>query len=281
MNISDKDLLTKVSFLVKIERRAHFHLLEHLQEVQRRRLYADLGYSSMFKYLTRELKYSEGAAVRRVNTLRLSNKVPAVKKLIQSGELSLEVASKAQNFSQNLSPTKTKQILQKLKFKSNDEAKRILNDFTQGDTAAMPLRDIKKPISNSQTRVHLTLENKTLNLLEKFKAIKKFNSDEALLFLLNLGFEEIDSKIQITKNSKGTQGRSIPSNVKKEILKRSNYICEFKGCDEIKNLEFEHIIPFAKGGLHTLENIKLYCRTHNQRSAIKAFGQLKMDQYLN
>jgi len=281
MNISDKDLLTKASFLVKIERKSHILLLEHLQEVQRRRLYADLGYSSMFKYLTKELKYSEGAAVRRINTLRLSNKVPEVKKLIQTGELSLEVASKAQNFSQKLSPTVTKQIVQKIKLKSNDEAKRILIDITQGDTAAMPLRDIKKPISISKTRVHLTLDNYTLKLLEKSKAIKKLNSDEALLFLLNLGFENIDSNIQMTKKSKGTQGRSIPSKVRKEVLKRSNFVCEFKGCDEIKNLEFEHIIPFAKGGLHTIENIKLYCRTHNQRSAIKAFGQLRMDKYLN
>ena len=67
-------------------------VLRALAEVQHRRLYAERGYPSMFALLTKELKYSESAAMRRIEALRLSLTLPEVPKLIEEGELSLSVA---------------------------------------------------------------------------------------------------------------------------------------------------------------------------------------------
>lgn len=98
MKISDKKLLLKVKDLRSKEQRVQSLMLEHLQEVHKRRLYADLGYSSLFKYMVRELNYSEGAAGQRLGALRLVMKSPDARKLIESGELSLTVANDTQVF---------------------------------------------------------------------------------------------------------------------------------------------------------------------------------------
>lgn len=103
-DISDQKLLTQTKDLVKHERLTLEKVLEHLQEIQRRRLYADLGYSSLFKYLTKELKYSESAAVRRIQALKLLKKVPQVKKLIANGDLNLSVANQTQSLTKDVSP---------------------------------------------------------------------------------------------------------------------------------------------------------------------------------
>jgi hypothetical protein len=42
----------------------------------------------------------------------------------------------------------------------------------------------------------------------------------------------------------------------------------------MRHLQFEHVKPFAKGGKNAESNIKYYCRTHNQLTAMEQFEQI-------
>jgi len=44
-------------------------------------------------------------------------------------------------------------------------------------------------------------------------------------------------------------------------------------CAERTFLEFHHIVPYALGGLATVENISLRCRRHNQYEGELVFGR--------
>lgn len=61
--------------------------------------------------------------------------------------------------------------------------------------------------------------------------------------------------------------RLIPTEVKKEVWKRDKGKCVL--CDEIKNLHFDHDLPFSKGGTSlSAKNVRLLCIRHNlQKSA--------------
>lgn len=51
-NISNQDLMSRLDKLVRTERKLTHAILVHINEVESRRLYAEMGFDSMFKYLT-------------------------------------------------------------------------------------------------------------------------------------------------------------------------------------------------------------------------------------
>jgi hypothetical protein len=56
--------------------------------------------------------------------------------------------------------------------------------------------------------------------------------------------------------------RLIPSKIKKEVWKRDNGKCVI--CGSIKNLHFDHDLPFSKGGTSlTVKNIRILCEKCN------------------
>ena len=56
--------------------------------------------------------------------------------------------------------------------------------------------------------------------------------------------------------------RIIPSKVKQEVWKRDKGLCTM--CGSNKNLHFDHIIPWSKGGTSLMAvNVQLLCAEHN------------------
>jgi hypothetical protein len=71
--------------------------------------------------------------------------------------------------------------------------------------------------------------------------------------------------------------RYIPAEVKRGVYIRDRGRCTFVGqnglrCNERAFVEFEHVIPRAKGGKATMENTCLLCRSHNAYTAELQFG---------
>ncbi|HKW13245.1 MAG TPA: hypothetical protein VJS69_02045, partial [Candidatus Krumholzibacteria bacterium] len=68
--LSNDDLVRSLEQNVARERGMTIEVLHDLNEMERRRLHLDLGYSSLFDYCTRKLKYSSSAAARRIQAAR-------------------------------------------------------------------------------------------------------------------------------------------------------------------------------------------------------------------
>jgi hypothetical protein len=66
--------------------------------------------------------------------------------------------------------------------------------------------------------------------------------------------------------------------IRREVFQRAASKCE--NCGSQYALEIDHIHPQALGGSSEPENLRLLCRHCNQRAAIDAFGQQKMNFYL-
>ncbi len=62
--------------------------------------------------------------------------------------------------------------------------------------------------------------------------------------------------------------RLIPSEVKREVWKRDEGKCVI--CGDIKNLHFDHDLPFTKGGTSlSSKNVRLLCMKHNLQKSDK------------
>ena len=69
------------------------HILDHLDEIDRRGLALRRGFSSLFDYAVRELRFTDAAAQRRIQAMRLCRRHGWVRASLQSGELSMTSAA--------------------------------------------------------------------------------------------------------------------------------------------------------------------------------------------
>jgi 5-methylcytosine-specific restriction endonuclease McrA len=71
--------------------------------------------------------------------------------------------------------------------------------------------------------------------------------------------------------------RYVPSAVKRRVWERDGGQCTFvngtgQRCPERASIEFDHRRELARGGLATVDNVRLLCRAHNQYAAEQTFG---------
>jgi hypothetical protein len=70
--------------------------------------------------------------------------------------------------------------------------------------------------------------------------------------------------------------RYVPAKVRRAVWVRDRGRCKFEGaagrCGETGRLEFHHVVPYASGGLTTVENLELRCAAHNRYEAERCFG---------
>jgi 5-methylcytosine-specific restriction endonuclease McrA len=72
--------------------------------------------------------------------------------------------------------------------------------------------------------------------------------------------------------------RYIQMKVRHDLQLRDQAKCV--NCGSRKNLEPDHVQDFARGGSNEIENLRLLCRSCNQRHAIESYGLKKMSSYL-
>ena len=73
------------------------------------------------------------------------------------------------------------------------------------------------------------------------------------------------------------RGRYVPAQVRREVLRRDGRQCAFRSesgerCPSRTRLEFDHVVPVARGGETTAANLRLLCRAHNRHEADRVFG---------
>ena len=91
--LGDQQLLEQTRRLAANQRCLEVHILDHLDEIDRRGLALRRGFSSLFDYAVRELRLTDAAAQRRIQAMRLCRRHGWVRASLQSGELSMTSAA--------------------------------------------------------------------------------------------------------------------------------------------------------------------------------------------
>ncbi|MFO7914859.1 MAG: HNH endonuclease signature motif containing protein, partial [Candidatus Krumholzibacteriales bacterium] len=86
------------------------------------------------------------------------------------------------------------------------------------------------------------------------------------------------------KSNNLNRTRYIPRKVKDLVYRRDGGRCSFvskngRRCNSTWNLQYDHIVPFGKGGDNSPENLRLLCGRHNQLMAEKEYGAVHMKQF--
>ena len=317
--LSNDELHARTLTASSNEKSATLILLDHLAEVDRRRLFATMSYSSLWEYCRKELKYSESQSFERVNAMRLIVKVPEVKKELEAGNLSLSTIAKLASHvrREKCAPTDTLGLLQEVSGKSAREVDRVL--AAESPAPARP--DQIRVITPETTRIIIDVDHDFLALMKRvqelgghpgsstqeiFKtALSDFVKRREVKTTKSIpknnapfrGTSEVKSENDSLWNFEGTKktkmvhasnprSRYTPKSVKNRIRSRSGDQCEFidpktqRRCECKIKLEFDHIQAFAQNGENTFENLRHYCSAHNRLAAIRTYGDEKMEKYL-
>jgi hypothetical protein len=88
-DLSDRELLDATERAAGDERHTTVELIALLAEVEERKLYLGLGFSTPFGYCTQVLRLSEHAAYHRIAAARAARKFPLIFRLLAEGDITL------------------------------------------------------------------------------------------------------------------------------------------------------------------------------------------------
>lgn len=306
-HFSNEEIIQKMQKLIRTERKITHLILLYIIEIEDRRIHAQLGFDSMYTYLTRGLGYSEGSAYRRLQSARLLKEVPGAAKKIESGELNLTQLTHVQKClnektksGKAISLEKTAEILAKLENKNSFETQKTLS--FEMDLPIMAEEKLK-PQKDDSIRLEITLSKEQFKELEMAKSLLSHVCPEGtwseVITTLAKGFnkKKLEGRIksQPERQKTGTQSalatramdksrvhyrKSISVPMKRALLEKAHHSCEYqdpiskKSCQSKYQLQIDHIIPKALGGNDHIGNLRVLCRTHNLLSAQK-FGLRK------
>lgn len=174
--LSDDQLINNLTSLVRDERRRLAILLECLKEVDCRKLYLQLGYSSLFSYMTEELKYSPASAQRRIDAARLLKDIPEIKTEIASGNLQLtQIGIVSQGIKEKQKATglkiavyQKKDLLESVKNKTVHESQQQVAQILNLEIKAYEKSRMQK---DESVRLEITLTRKQYQRLQRVKEL--------------------------------------------------------------------------------------------------------------
>jgi hypothetical protein len=139
MQLSDRELLSRLQSLANDEHAATVEILLYLNEVERRRLHLTLGYATMFDFVTRYLRYSASAGGRRIQVARCVARHPVLLEPLRTREVNMTTIGLIAGI---LDEGNVKELLDAIRGKSQREAERVVAAYRP----AVAVRDQVRPV---------------------------------------------------------------------------------------------------------------------------------------
>lgn len=146
------------------------------------------------------------------------------------------------------------------------------------------------PRSEGRFAWQLTADQEMQDLFEEARELIGHEGDRDLTAVLKRGLRALVETLRKTRYAATSKprdtrananGRHVPNAVVRAVVARDGGQCTFVGpdarrCTERMNLQFDHVIPFARGGKTVVTNLRQLCRAHNQYEAERVFGETHM-----
>ncbi|MDZ4678174.1 MAG: HNH endonuclease signature motif containing protein [Oligoflexia bacterium] len=321
MKEESKHVVSGLKNLVSIERKNTGEILHYFYVIQKRRIFADYGYSNIYKFGIKELGYTEAETQIRVTSSRLLGEIPELELKLNEGKLSLSTVSMANTLfnrekkAENAFTLDKKiEVLKNFENKSVKECEKEI--FKVATVIPVPPEKVRQ-VSNETAQMTINVPLEFLDEIETLKNIYSkshpgITTAELLALLVKKETQKLDPareprKYKQTKVQDNVQGggqtdfqakvqRGVSGTYekfgaptafqKRQVWQKYQSQCSFqtfdgKRCDSKYGLEIDHIQPKALGGDTSLENLRLLCKAHNQKAAIDIFGFTHMNRFIN
>lgn len=283
-NFSLTELDQRMKTLAQKERDLLYDVLLTIKEIDTRKTYLELGFTSLFEYLVQGIGYSEGSAQRRIDAARLLKEIPEMAEKIQSGEIKLNQISLLQKAAREVFKTQSLKVsaqdkielLNNLSSKSHSESQKEIASFFD-----LPvIEDSRQKVqANESVRIEFTLSKEAF---EKLKQAQEHLSHAVSTADLAAFLEHVCDKIikqkTSTKPSTATVAvESLSTSTKKKVLK-AQVCCQHKSpitgrvCSAKWFRQVDHKQSKWADGSNDIENLQTLCAQHNNLKYRKETG---------
>lgn len=268
--LSDADLLSAVETNNRSARHSNVEVIASLAELDARQLYLGLGFSSLYTYCTQHLQLSEHEAHTRKEAARAARRFPAVLDMLIAGDLTM---TNAAILSRWLTRENCGTLLAAARRKTKREVEALVADM---QPAVECDADIY-PIPGGY-RLEVTIDLEAYRAFQRIQellrhAIPSGDPGQLVSMALKTLLRDVERRKLAAVHRPRANGlrvshtRQVPAAVKRAVWARDQAQCAFVGtegrCRERGFLELHHLVPFAAGGVASVENLQLRCRTHN------------------
>jgi len=308
-----------------------------LADFDRRRLWVELGYASLFYFLHRELGLSKGAAHYRKVAAGLVQRFPEIAEPLRDGRLCL---TSIVELAKVLTPENHGDVLPRFFHRSKREAMEVtaellpdpappkrdvvtkvgaapseprvaagelappvhLANLPDANSDSEPRvmmsqqresRDVAVPITADLRRFHVNVSRRFMEKLDAARAALSHSrpnatNEEILEAGLDLVLAQHAKRKGVVekprKEAPPAKPDHLPAHVKRAVWIRDGGRCQWPldsggVCGSTLRVQFDHIIPRARGGPSTVENVRIACAHHNDLAARQAFGDAWMDRF--
>jgi hypothetical protein len=293
---SNTELNLRLMSLVHKEREMLTEIILHIQEISRRKVHLEMGFSSMFQYMTEHLKYSPGSAMRRLDAAKIAKESPEVLTDLQAGSLNLSQVSMVEQSVRHVQKTTPQRSITK------SDKLALLKELagkTKSQSETLIAKAFGVPSQTQTKTTHQADESVTITLNFSKKEWEEIEQMRELLShatgggmketLLHVAKQVIKQKTQARKLKSSlssqdpmrtahsaaelTESNSrlrvpVPARIKKEIW-RLYKGCQYKDpqsgrlCGSKHFPTIEHRQPVWAGGGNEIQNLTVLCAAHN------------------
>ncbi len=292
--LSDSELIASFKDLVVDERLALVAQLEHLLEMDRRKLF--LGYPSLWACLVHEHGLEDSTAERKIRVARLLGRFPVIMSGLESGKLNLSLLELAMGCAsrEKFEDSEYLELIDAISGLSVQAARREIASRYPSDEIP---HDRIRPLTRELSEVRFVANQELLDQLEEIRGLlahahPKLSMAE-LIGILATEYRERhhpEAKARRTQERATRRGKSpsatkvpeprfAPQPLKHELTLKDGYICSYidpptgRRCTSTFALEIDHRQAWASGGKTELKNLRYLCRGHHARVSYLEFGE--------
>lgn len=296
MNRTELDMHLKN--LIRKEREILHLILETIREIDSRRMYLEMGYSSLFDYLTQAVGYSNASAQRRIDAARLLAEIPNLCEKIQSGELKLNQISMVQKATRDAAKQSDKKVtieekivlLETISNQSVQQTQKEIANFFD-----LPVEHFTKQTTQADesVRIEITLSKEAYEKLQRAQALisgavperdlvrfVEYVSEKIIQQRTSARSKVKDSLVAKSRGSAklGLPARSFSSPPWKKVAHGKQSCCQYKDpttgrvCESKWFLQVDHKQPQWAFGSNDPGNLQILCAAHNRLKYRKEAG---------
>ena len=274
----------KITESVKEYRKQEAILIDLVLEADFTKFYLDLGYSSLFDYLSQGQGISAATVSNLITVARKSATIPEMKEAIASGEVGL---AKLRKVSSVINQQNKSEWIEKSKTMSC----RALEKEVSKVSIYKPRRDFWQRINSEYLRLSIDASEVFKSLAERAQDVysKKCQTNKSLAEVFEWALKEALAKHdpvikaeraeakKVQPNESVTESNEpsvtnpkrekIPQPILNQVHFRDKGRCSFEKngsrCNHRRYLQIHHIKPVKDGGKNTVGNLTTLCSVHH------------------